>query len=116
MGWNGWAVFTCTRQVAEATVADQQQQRDRHRQTLADQGVPDGELDTRINESMPMLTFDGDTIVADQRGLCGHPEAIERIEPDTQGRYVVMGWNWCWLPVDPADCDRIVGDLLVRRR
>ena len=66
--WNGWAVFTCTRQVAEA-------------------------------------------IVADQRGLYDDPEAIERIEPDAQGLYVVMGWNWCWLPVDPADCDRIVGDL-----
>jgi hypothetical protein len=80
--WNGWAVFTCTRQVAEAIVADQQRQRDRYRQDLTDQGVPDGELLTRVNESMSMLTFDGDTIVADQRGLYGDPEAIERIEPD----------------------------------
>jgi len=39
------------------------------------------------------------------------PEAIERIAPDPEGRYVVMGRNWCWLPVDPADCDCIVGDL-----
>jgi hypothetical protein len=22
-----------------------------------------------------------------------------------------MGWSWCWEAVDPADCDRIVGDL-----
>jgi hypothetical protein len=39
------------------------------------------------------------------------PEAIERITPDADGRYVVMGWNWCWEAVDPYACDRIVGDL-----
>jgi hypothetical protein len=109
--WNGWAVFTCTRQVAEAIVADQQLQRDQYRQALTDQGVPDGELQTRVDQSMSKLTFDGDTIVADQRGLYDDPEAIECIEPDAQGLYVVMGWNWCWEAVDPADCDRIVGDL-----
>ncbi|MER7894286.1 hypothetical protein ABTX15_31215 [Micromonospora sp. NPDC094482] len=32
--WNGWAVFTCTREVAEAIVADQQEARDRYRQHL----------------------------------------------------------------------------------
>jgi hypothetical protein len=31
--------------------------------------------------------------------------------PDADGRYVVMGWNWCWEAVDPYACDRIVGDL-----
>jgi len=97
--WNGWAVFTCTRQVAEAIVADQQQQRDQYRRALADQGVPGHELETRVNESMGCLAFDGDVIVADQRAVYDDPQAYERIEPDTEGRYVVMGWNWCWEPV-----------------
>src|SRR5439155_6512665 len=42
------------------------------------------------------LVFDGDTIVADQRVMYDDPQAIERITPDTDGRYVVMVWNWCW--------------------
>ncbi len=109
--WNGWAVFTCTRPVAEAIVADQQDQRDQYRQALVDQGVPDDDLDRQVNSSLAILTFDGDTIIADQRGVFDDPQAIERIAPDPDGRYVVMGWNWCWQAVDPADCDRIVGDL-----
>ncbi len=100
MRWNGWAVFTCTRQVAQAIVADQQQHRDQYRQDLRDQGVPDDELDARVNETLAVLTFDGDTIVADQRGVAEDPEAIERIDPDPEGRYVVMGWNWCWEAVE----------------
>ncbi|WP_239153134.1 hypothetical protein [Virgisporangium aurantiacum] len=39
------------------------------------------------------------------------PEAVERFEPDSQGRYVVMGRSWCWEVVDPYDCARIVGEL-----
>ncbi|HEX8626552.1 MAG TPA: DUF4314 domain-containing protein, partial [Catenuloplanes sp.] len=109
--WNGWAVFSCTRQVAEAIVAEQQDQRDRHRQGLREQGVADADLDARTNAELTSLTFDGHTIVADQRGLSDDPEAIEWIEPDPEGRYVVMGRNWCWEAVDPADCDRIVGEL-----
>src|SRR5205814_7408861 len=33
--WNGWAVFACTREVAEAIVADQQRLRDAERARLA---------------------------------------------------------------------------------
>ena len=109
--WNGWAVFTCTRPVAEAIVADQQKQRDEYRQSLHERGVPDGDLDQQVNASLAGLRFDGDVIVADQRGMYDDPQAIERIEPDADGRYVVMGWNWCWEAVDPYACDRIVGDL-----
>jgi hypothetical protein len=78
---------------------------------VSDQGVTGDDLDRQVNASLAILTFDGDTIAADQRALYEDPEAIERIDPDTAGRYVVMGRTWCWLPVDPADCDRIVGDL-----
>jgi hypothetical protein len=109
--WNGWAVFTCTRQVAEAIVADQHHCRESYRQHLRARGVAGEELDRQVNASMASLAFDGDTIVADQRGVYDDPEAIERIAPDDEGRYVVMGWSWCWEAVDPADCDRIVGDL-----
>jgi len=104
-------VFACTREVAQAIVADQQQQREQLRRDLAEQGVPEEDLDRRVDESLAVLAFDGDTIVADQRVMSEDHEAIDRTGPRPDGRYVVMGWNWCWEPVAPADCDRIVGDL-----
>ncbi|MGC5322384.1 DUF4314 domain-containing protein [Micromonospora arida] len=109
--WNGWAVFSCTRQVAEAIVADQQRHRDQYRDSLRDEGVPEDELDCRVDAALVDLSFDGDVIVADQRALSDDPDAIERIAPDGDGRYVVMGRSWCWEAVDPYACERIVGDL-----
>ncbi|WP_326564433.1 DUF4314 domain-containing protein [Micromonospora peucetia] len=109
--WNGWAVFSCTREVAEAIVADQQRHRDRYRHRLREQGVPADDLDRRVDSELADLSFDGDVIVADQRALSDGPEAIERIPPDGDGRYMVMGRSWCWEAVDPYACDRIVGDL-----
>ncbi|MGW3890477.1 DUF4314 domain-containing protein [Micromonospora chokoriensis] len=109
--WNGWAVFSCTREVAEAIVADQQRHRDQYRQSLREQGVPADDLDRRVDAELAGLSFDGDVIVADQRALSDDPDAIDRITPDGDGRYVVMGRSWCWEAVDPYACDRIVGDL-----
>ncbi len=109
--WNGWAVFRCTREVAEAIVADQQQHRLQYRESLRGEGASEPDLDRMVDEAYTSLAFDGDTVVADQRVMYGDPEAIERITPDADGRYVVMGWNWCWEAIDPADCDRIVGQL-----
>ncbi|WP_431893253.1 DUF4314 domain-containing protein [Micromonospora haikouensis] len=109
--WNGWAVFSCTRPVAEAIVADQRRHRDQYRHSLREQGVPENDLDRRVDEALADLTFDGDVIVADQRVLSDDPQAIDRINPDADGRYVVMGYSWCWEAVDPYDCDQIVGDL-----
>jgi hypothetical protein len=109
--WNGWAVFSCTREVAEAIVAHQQRYRDQYRQGLRDEGVPEDDLDQRVDADLANLSFDGDVIVADQRALSDDPEAIERVAPDDDGRYVVMGRSWCWEAVDPYACDRIVGDL-----
>ncbi|WP_435585886.1 DUF4314 domain-containing protein [Micromonospora aurantiaca (nom. illeg.)] len=109
--WNGWAVFSCTRAVAEAIVADQQRHRERYRDSLREQGVPADDLDRRVDAELADLSFDGDVIVADQRTLSDDPEAIERITPDRDGRYVVMGRSWCWEAVDPYACDQIVGDL-----
>ncbi|MFV2112913.1 DUF4314 domain-containing protein [Micromonospora sp. LOL_025] len=109
--WNGWAVFSCTRPVSEAIVADQQRHRDRYRHRLREQGVPADDLDRRVDSELADLSFDGDVIVADQRALSDDPEAIERIPPDGDGRYVVMGRSWCWEAVDPYACDRIVGDM-----
>jgi hypothetical protein len=109
--WNGWAVFACTREVAEAIVADQQRQRELLRREMIDQGMDDDDQDTPVDESLTNLYWDGDTIVADQRAMYDDPEAFERIEPDSEGRYVVMGRNWCWEAVHPERCDRIVGDL-----
>ncbi|MER7276638.1 DUF4314 domain-containing protein [Dactylosporangium sp. NPDC000244] len=108
--WNGWAVFACTRTVAEAIVADLQQDRDARRMAYA-AGTPETDLDRKVDEECPRLSWDGDAIVADSAVQTGDPEAIERITPRPDGRYVVMGWSWCWEAVDPYDCARIVGDL-----
>ncbi|WP_435124395.1 DUF4314 domain-containing protein [Micromonospora tulbaghiae] len=109
--WNGWAVFTCTREVAEAIVADQQAARDRYRHQLAAEGVTGVRLDRLVDQSMGRLWFDGDVIVADDTRVHDDPDAIERVSPDADGRYVVMGRSWTWLPVHPYDCDRIAGHI-----
>ncbi|MDG4803646.1 DUF4314 domain-containing protein [Micromonospora sp. WMMD980] len=109
--WNGWAVFTCTRDVAQAIVADQQAARDNLRQSLAHNGIAEADLDRAVDQSMARLSFDGDIIVADATRLADDPEAIDRISPDADGRYVVMGRSWPWRPVHPYDCDRIVGAI-----
>ncbi|WP_233513751.1 DUF4314 domain-containing protein [Micromonospora craterilacus] len=109
--WDGWAVFSCTRPVAEAIVADQQRHRDEYRNSLRELGVPADDLDRRVDAELADLSFDGDVIVADQRALSDDPQAIERLAPDGDGRYVVMGRSWRWEAVDPYACDRIVGDL-----
>lgn len=109
--WNGWAVFAATREVAEAIVADQQQHRLDYRESLRGKGMSEPDLDRAVDEAYAGLSFDGDTIVADQRGVYDDPDAIERITPGPDRRYIVMGWNWCWQAVDPATCDRIVGQI-----
>ncbi|WP_422733871.1 DUF4314 domain-containing protein [Micromonospora sp. WMMD558] len=109
--WNGWAVFTCTRQVAEAIVSDQQAARDRYRRQLAASGVTGEWLDRMVDQALARLWFDGDVIVADETRVHDDPAAIDRIAPDAQGRYVVMGRSWTWTAVHPYDCDRITGHI-----
>jgi hypothetical protein len=109
--WNGWAVFACTRDVADAIVADHAQHRDTLRDALRDGGLAEADLQRRVDAEAARLFFDGDVFVADVRALQDDPEAIERVHPDRDGRYVVMGGIWCWEAVDPYLCDRIVGDV-----
>jgi hypothetical protein len=109
--WNGWAVFACARDVADAIVADHEQQRRELAGELRDGGVAADEIEQRVDGELARLSFDGDVFVADLRALQDDPEAIERVHPDRDGRYVVMGRIWCWEAVDPYDCERIVGDV-----
>jgi hypothetical protein len=109
--WNGWAVFTCTREVAEAIVADQQATRDRYRQHLAAQGVIGADQDRLVDESVARMRLDGDVIDVDETLLHGDPEAVQRIAPNRDGRYIVMGRAWTWTAVHPYDCDQIAGDI-----
>ncbi|MDG4834174.1 hypothetical protein O7627_33455 [Solwaraspora sp. WMMD1047] len=109
--WNGFAVFTCSRAVAEAIVADQQVQRERHRARLIDLGRGPDDADRDLDEAMATMRFDRDTIVVDETAATGDPDAVTRIGPDPDGRYVVMGGSWTWQAVDPHDCDTIIGDL-----
>mgnify|MGYP003471701048 CR=1 FL=1 len=109
--WNGWAVFTCTREVAEAIVADQQRCRRDERRRLAAGGVPEADLDTRVDQSLANVVFDGDTVIVDERAIFDDPDAVTRIIPDEAGEYQVMGYAWCWEPVDPACCETIAGTI-----
>ncbi|SIS01839.1 DUF4314 domain-containing protein [Micromonospora avicenniae] len=108
--WNGWAVFCCARDVAEAIVADQHNHRDRLRRHLTAEGIPEADLDRRVDESLGRMWFDGDVIVDDTR-VQNDPDAIDHIPPTFDGQYVVMGWCWTWIAVHPYDCDRIAGTI-----
>jgi hypothetical protein len=104
-------VFSCTRPVAEAIVAEQQQLRDHEREVLEASGKTPQQARREVDTTMADLYFDGDVIVADQRVMSDDPQAIGRSGPDADGRWVVMGWNWCWEAVNPYDCDHLVGEL-----
>jgi hypothetical protein len=109
--WNGFAVFVCTREVAEAIVADQQVHRDQLRTDLIADGRSPADADRGVDEALARMSIDGDTIVVDETALTGDADAVSRIDPDRDGLYQVMGGSWTWEPVDPYDCDRIVGEL-----
>ncbi len=106
--WNGFAVFACTREVAEAIVTEQQRLREAERLRLQADGLDDDELTARLDELLAPMSWDDDQIVVDERAVHG-AEGLSRITPDEQGKYVVNGWCWTWEAVDPADCDRIAG-------
>jgi hypothetical protein len=103
--WNGWAVFSCTREVAEVIVADQQQARDQYEARYAAEGKRGSDLAAAVDEAIPALRFDGDDVVLDDPANSD----TQRFSPDPDGNYVICGWFWTWLAVDPASCARIVG-------
>ncbi|GGL92978.1 hypothetical protein [Micromonospora yangpuensis] len=109
--WNGWAVFTCTPEVARAIVDDHDRARDDHHRQLTAEGVGAAQRERRVDEALARLWFDGDVLVADHRAVSDDPDAIARHRPDPAGRYTPMGRSWTWIAVDPDDCDRIVGDI-----
>ncbi|HEX8628711.1 MAG TPA: hypothetical protein VF755_11125 [Catenuloplanes sp.] len=108
--WNGFAVFGCTREVAEAIVADQEHRRETERLRYAGELQSDDDLRQALDELWTPMYFDGDEIVVDERATYGE-EGLSRIAPDDDGRYIVNGWRWTWQAVHPASCDRIVGKV-----
>lgn len=108
--WNGWAVFRCTREVAEAIVADQHRLRAVERARLSAAGVTGEQLRRQVDESAPPMWFDGDLLICDETTTYGD-DAVGQQSPGDDGRYCVQGFHWCWTAVDPADCDRIAGVL-----
>jgi Domain of unknown function (DUF4262) len=107
--WNGWAVFHCAQDVADAIITDQRRARDDERARLAAEGLTGDTLAAAVNEVMADMYWDGDDVVTDNCGRHGEPDAFQRCGPDEHGRYVINGWDWTWTAVDPADCDRIAG-------
>jgi hypothetical protein len=103
-------VWRCTRDVAEAVVADQHRLREDERGRLVALGQSGDALDRSVDEYRPPLWFDGDDLVLDETALYGEP-AVDRQSPGEDGRYCPMGLHWTWIAVDRADCDRIAGAL-----
>jgi hypothetical protein len=108
--WNGWAVFRCTREVAEAIAADQESMRDTERARLTDDSITGDDLHRRVDEAVPPMWFDGDDLICDETAKHGEG-AVDRLSAGEDGRYCVKGFDWCWTAVDPADCDSIAGVL-----
>ena len=109
--WNGWAVFSCTRDVAVEIVADHQRARDAERAQLIAAGVRADKVDHHVDAALARMEFDGDDIVVDHRVAYGDPDALWRISPDAEGLYNVMGGTWTWVPVAADDCRRIAGTI-----
>lgn len=107
--WNGWAVFRCTRDVADAIITDQRRARDTERARLTATAMTGEEVEATLNETIPDMYWDGDDVVTDNRAGHGDTDAFTRSSPDEHGHYVINGWDWTWTPVDPADCDRVAG-------
>jgi len=107
---NGLAVFTVTRAVADAIIDDQHRRRDATAALLAAEGLTPDQVRVPVDETYAPIWFDGEDIVVDQRSASGDPDAVWRDSPDPDGRYEI-GWGWAWLAVDPADCDRIAGQI-----
>jgi hypothetical protein len=110
--WNGWAVFTCTRAVAERIVAELDAQREAERAALWARGIRRrAEVNREIDQRWARLWFDGDVLVVDHRGQQRDRHAIDRVAVDLDGQYVVLGGDWCWDAVDPMGCDQVIGEL-----
>ena len=72
-------------------------------------GYTGRDLEVRLTASTIGMWFDGDDIVIDERAFHTDRNAITRLSADEYGLYVIRGYVWPWICVDPADCDRIVG-------
>jgi hypothetical protein len=108
--WDGWAVFSCTRDVAHAIIADHWREVDRNRDRMRRRGLHDEDLDAWVAANTTRMHFDGNDIVVDERGLYHDIHAFRRIKPDWHGRYVINGYLWPWTAINATDCDHIVGE------
>lgn len=108
--WHGFAVWRCTREVAEAVAADQERMREQEQARLAEDGLTGDDLDQHVDEHLARVYFDGDELVLDETAQHGEP-SFERQGPGRDGRYCPMGFSWTWQVVRPEWCDRIAGEL-----
>ncbi|TDB70193.1 hypothetical protein [Micromonospora sp. KC721] len=108
--WQGWAVWECTREVAEAIVADQEAARRHYRALYEAEGYTEPRLSQTLDADIPEMRWDGDVIVVDRRPF-GEDEEYLRIEPNERGMYVVMGGNWTWEEVPRDAADHVYGTV-----
>jgi hypothetical protein len=100
--WNGWAVFTVTRPVAQAIVAHHQSTSTAlmHTHMTGGADVADAWLATLAG--MPSVCWLDDLIVVDSRVLHADETMVEISAPSAGGRYSI-GWGWRWDDVDSTD-------------
>jgi hypothetical protein len=79
--WNGWAVFHCTRDVAEEIVSEQRRTRDVERAHLMAQGLAGKMLTAALDEITADMYWDGDDVVTDNPGRYGESDTPRRSRP-----------------------------------
>lgn len=106
--WNGWAVFTVPRAVAEAIVIQHQTTVTTTMIERAGNGEHLADAWLATLQQLASITWLRGLIVVDSRVLAADPTAVEVTTPDADGNYTI-GWGWTWDDVDAADVHTLHG-------
>lgn len=89
--WNGWAVWSATRDVIDAMVAEQHRLRRLAPPGTRGHGHTGTDLRTRLDGLLaPMYLDDADV----DEYANYDDDLLVRISPGHDGRYIPMGWHW----------------------
>ncbi|WP_412538686.1 hypothetical protein R8Z50_22875 [Longispora sp. K20-0274] len=109
---DGWAAFRTTRRVLDDIVADHAAEREALRARFAGNGLCAHKVEAAVDLYRCRLDLHGDVLVwDDQAGTGGDPTSVAHIRPDADGLYDLTVLDWCWMPVHPQACDRVVCDI-----
>ena len=106
--WNGWAVFTVTRQVMAAIIDSHHTEMSELISASVAAGRHRDEAWLDAQQHMASLSWLGRLVIVDGRVLHSDPTVVEVVAPDGAGRYRV-GFGWTWQAVDPTDVHTVHG-------